>query len=270
MTKNRYNTVLSIAGSDSSGGAGIQADIKTISALDCYAATVITALTAQNTQGVQAIQTLPPQFITQQAESVFTDLNINAVKIGMLHDADVIDSVSKIIQSYQPEHVILDPVMIAQDGSTLLKPETIKHLKTTLLPLATIITPNIPEAIQLSQQKISHHSDMEHCARTIGQYAKTNVLLKGGHHKQESADDVFYCYQLDSCSWYSSPWVDTHNTHGTGCTLSSAIAALLAKDFSLPAAIQQAKHYITQALKSGANYRLGTGHGPVHHFYQQQ
>lgn len=263
----KYTTVLTIAGSDSSGGAGIQADIKTISALGCYAASVITALTAQNTQGVHAIQTIPASFIQQQLDCVFTDLNINAVKIGMLHDAKVMDVTAQALAKYQPKHIILDPVMVAKNGCQLLEENTIQHFKTTLFPHCTLVTPNIPEAEVLLDKKILNQTEMEAAANHIGQEFKTNVLLKGGHLNMPQASDVLYDAKKNRCHWLHAERIITKNTHGTGCTLSSAIASYLALDYALHDAIAAAKHYLTQAIQAGKELQLGHGNGPVNHFY---
>lgn len=265
---NKYPCVVTIAGSDPSGGAGIQADIKTISALGCYAASVITALTAQNTIGVQAVFEIPADFVEQQLDSVFTDLKINAVKIGMLHNKAVIDKVRSALQKYKPSFVVLDPVMISKSGHALLQADTIQYLTQTLLPLVTLITPNIPEAESLLNCKINSKQTMESAAFELAQQIKTNVLIKGGHLQDAHAADVLYLLNEQSWQWYDTKRIDTKNTHGTGCTLSSAIASYLALGNPLNESVKLAKEYLTQAIQAGSFLNIGHGHGPVKHFFK--
>ncbi|STX27916.1 bifunctional hydroxy-methylpyrimidine kinase and hydroxy-phosphomethylpyrimidine kinase [Legionella beliardensis] len=267
MTTNNLACVLSIAGTDPSGGAGIHADIKAISATGSYAAAVITALVAQNTEGVQAIETISAGFVQKQLQSVLDDLNVQTIKIGMLHDEPIIDVVCQTLSQFKSIPIVFDPVMVAKDGSPLLKPKTLGKLKEKLLSLAYLITPNLPEAEHLLDKSIRSKEDMQTAAITIGQLYKTNVLLKGGHLNTDTSSDVLYCLKEDTCHWFHAKRVKTKNTHGTGCSLSSAIASYLAQDFSLWEAITQAKHYLTQAILSGKRYQLGHGHGPVDHFY---
>ena len=258
--------ILSIAGTDPSGGAGIQADIKAISATGGYAASVVTALVAQNTCGVQAIHNIPVTFITQQLESVFSDLAIKAVKIGMLHDDEVMQAVVAILQKYQPQYVILDPVMIAKNGCNLLEPTSINYLKNNVLQHATLITPNIPEAEKLLDTTIT---DLEVAAKTIAHRWNTNVLLKGGHQLSEKSNDVLFMPKENTTTWFYADRIHTKNTHGTGCSLSSAIASYLAQTNSIPEAVKQAKNYLTQAIHSGSTQQIGHGCGPIDHFYFQ-
>jgi len=265
-----YPTVLSIAGSDSSGGAGIQADIKTISANGCYATTVITALTAQNTQGVQSIQSLSPQFIQSQSSSVFSDIQVHAVKIGMLHNKNTIEVVSNAMSVYQSRIVVVDPVMVAKGGAALIEPMLINFLKEKLLPQATLITPNIAEAEKLSGISIRSRENMQRSAILIGKTLSTNILIKGGHLYGNTSPDILYQHHNNSCHWFISKRINTRNTHGTGCTLSSAIASFLAKDYSLYDSVNHAKNYLTQAILSGKNFVIGQGHGPVDHFFKAQ
>lgn len=265
----KYRCVVTIAGSDPSGGAGIQADIKTISATGCYAASIITALTAQNTQGVQAIQEIPPQFVQQQINSVFSDLDINAVKIGMLHNEEIVKVIINALKKFQPKYVVLDPVMLAKSGCELLDLNTIHLLKEKLFPLVTVITPNLPEATKILGINILSLSDMESAAMTLGQQLKTNVLIKGGHLKTEQSSDVLFSMQDQKCHWFHGERIKTLHTHGTGCTLSSAISSYLAQDFSLYDSIYHAKQYLTKAIQSGSTLQLGQGIGPLNHFFMR-
>jgi hydroxymethylpyrimidine/phosphomethylpyrimidine kinase len=268
MTKlKNYKCVLTIAGSDSSGGAGIQADIKTISALGCYAASIVTALTAQNTQGVQAIYAIPEEFVMQQIHSVFNDIEVNAVKIGMLHDENMIATVAQALEKFKPASIILDPVMVSKNNCELLQPSSVSFLKERLFPLATLITPNLPEAEKLLGIKITTTTDMQSAAIALGQQFKTNVLIKGGHLNADQASDVFFAKEEGQCYWFHADRVETKHTHGTGCTLSAAVSSYIAKEYSLYDAIFNAKQYLTNAIRSGSGFRLGHGCGPVNHFY---
>ncbi len=265
--KHSYPTVLTIAGSDSSGGAGIQADIKSISATGAYAATVISALTAQNTLGVQAIREVPTSFVEQQLHSVFTDLRIHAVKIGMLGNPRMIQCIAKVLQIYSIKNIVVDPVMVSTQGNILLKKSSIRTLSQCLLPLAFVITPNVPEAEKLLGKPIQSKKDMEYAAVSLANTYQTSVLVKGGHCQGPMAIDIFYDFAQGACHRLVAPWVNTLNTHGTGCTLSAAIASYLAQGKNLLSAIQEAKRYLTEALVSGKNFQLGRGCGPVNHFY---
>lgn len=262
-----YRSVVTIAGSDSSGGAGIQADIKTISALGCYAASIITALTAQNTEGVQAIYAVPPAFVTEQIESVFTDLNVDAVKIGMLHDQAMIEVIANALEKFKPPFVVIDPVMISKNGSVLLNFEAIQYLKSKLFPLASLITPNLFEVEKLMNKTVDTHDTMALAAMELGETFQINVLIKGGHLDSNQCSDVYYSKQNSSCYWFHENRIDTTQTHGTGCTLSAAIAAYLAQGCLMDQAILNAKKYLTEAIQSGSHYQLGSGCGPVDHFY---
>jgi hydroxymethylpyrimidine/phosphomethylpyrimidine kinase len=259
--------VVSIAGTDPTGGAGIQADIKAISATGSYAASVITALLAQNTQGVQAIQAVPPMFVSQQIDSVFNDLTVAAVKIGMLHDKEIIEAVAAGLEKFKPTRIVLDPVMVAKNGCPLLNLDVIDFLKTRLFPLVTLITPNLFEAEKISDQSIKTISDMQAAAITLGEQFNVNVLIKGGHLEGSEANDVLYLTADKTCHWFQANRIDTRHTHGTGCSLSSAIASYLAQDYSLQDAVQTAKNYLTKAIESGSQLKIGKGRGPVDHFY---
>ncbi|MBR6470332.1 MAG: bifunctional hydroxymethylpyrimidine kinase/phosphomethylpyrimidine kinase [Victivallales bacterium] len=256
-------TVLSIAGSDTIGGAGIQADLKTIAAHGLYGMTVITALTAQNTLGVQAIHEAPPEFVRQEIDSVFSDIVPDAVKIGMVSSAAIIRVIAERLRFYGVKRLVVDPVMVATSGSRLLVPEAQTALQQELLPLATVITPNLPEAMVLSGMDITSPDEMLAAAQKIGAMLPGAVLVKGGHLAQ-TADDLLW---IDGqTQWYHAPRIPTENTHGTGCTLSSAIACGLAKGLAVPEAVRQAKEYITAALQHDP--RLGHGNGPLNHVWK--
>jgi hydroxymethylpyrimidine/phosphomethylpyrimidine kinase len=266
-TKRRYTRVLTIAGSDSGGGAGIQADLKTFSALGCYGMSVVTALTAQNTTGVTGIHAVPPDFVVQQMAAVFSDIGTDAVKIGMLYSAELIQAVADGLRRHEASNIVLDPVMVAQSGDKLLQDAAITALKNHLLPLATVLTPNLPEAAVLLGQEVKGLDDMQAAAKNLAAFGSRSVLLKGGHAQGNDSSDVLYIAEDDLCVVLGDRRVRTANTHGTGCTLSSAIAAYLAKGEAIAPAIRKAKTYIGEAIRAGAPYRLGHGSGPVHHFF---
>jgi len=265
-----YVRALTIAGSDSGGGAGIQADLKTFSALGCYGMSVITALTAQNTQGVTGIHDVPAEFVARQLEAVLGDIGVDAVKIGMLHKADTIHEVAKALRRFKVQHIVLDPVMYAKSGDRLIEESAVEALKTELLPMTTVLTPNLREAGSLLHKEIHATDDMEHAVRQLAELGPRAVVLKGGAPVTEGGDDCFFCKDdaPDSLQWLKHYRVDTHNVHGTGCTFSSAIAAHLARGEALTDAVRRAKEYISGALEAGARYRLGHGKGPVAHFYK--
>ncbi len=256
---------LTIAGSDSGGGAGIQADLKAFSALGAYGCSVITALTAQNTQGVQGILDVPPEFIRAQMDSVFTDISVKAVKIGMLSQACVIRTIAEALAHYRVELLVVDPVMVATSGDKLLQDDAITTLKECLIPQATMITPNLPEAAVLLDCAIPKTvAQMEALIEPLLALGSRTVLLKGGHLGGEESVDLFHDGQ--TLHYLTSPRTPTRNTHGTGCTLSSAITALLARGFELHDAVSQGKHYIANAIAHADELHIGHGHGPVHHF----
>ena len=267
MRKNKYACVLTIAGSDSSGGAGIQADIKTISATGCYAASIITALTAQNTLGVQAIHEISSDFVAQQIESVFTDLSIQAVKIGMLYNKKIISVVSFALKKFKPNWVVLDPVMISKNGYPLFDFDSIEFLKKNLFPYANLITPNLMEAEKLVGIAIKNPTQQALAAQEIGDQFHLNVLVKGGHLEGEQSSDVLYLKQEKKCYWFHAARIQSRHTHGTGCSLSSAIASYLAQEYLLEEAINAAKNYLTNAIEHGKTKQIGRGCGPVDHFY---
>lgn len=263
----KYKKVLSIAGSDSGGGAGIQADIKAISATGSYAASAITAVTVQNTVGVQAVFPVPVEIISAQIDAVLQDIGADAVKIGMLHSPECVNCVADSLLRNQAGNIVLDPVMVSTSGHTLLMNEAVTVLKERLMPIATIITPNIPEAEALSGEKVETIDDMRRVAQSLSRECGTSVLVKGGHLKGEKSADILYNYMTSSFRVYETDRIETRNTHGTGCTLSSAIASYLAQGLELEDAVKLAKEYLIRALTSGSGYSIGKGSGPVNHFY---
>ena len=258
-------TALTIAGSDSSGGAGIQADIKTMTANGVYAMSAITALTAQNTTGVTGIFETTPEFLAQQLDAVFTDIRPDAVKIGMVSSAELIRVIAEKLTFYKAGHIVVDPVMVATSGSKLLREDAVQTLTEALLPMAELVTPNIPEAEILADMPIANAADMEAAARIISEKYGCSVLCKGGHQIND-ADDLLW---RDGCGkWFRGRRINNPNTHGTGCTLSSAIASNLAKDYDLDTSVERAKAYISGALS--AMLDLGHGSGPMDHMFALQ
>ncbi|CAA6808659.1 MAG: Hydroxymethylpyrimidine phosphate kinase ThiD (EC [uncultured Sulfurovum sp.] len=264
---NRYKSVLSIAGSDSGGCAGIQADIKSISANGAYAATVITATTAQNTQGVTDIHALPIEHIQAQLDAVLSDIDFSTVKIGMLHSSEVIKTVQETLASYKMDKIILDPVMIATSGDKLINDEAIEALK-AFFPQTYLITPNIPEAELIIGHKITL-DNLEASAKEIGEKFSVSVLLKGGHLELERfMTDALYIKETQTVVIINNAYVKTNHTHGTGCSLSSAIASKLALGLGLEEAVFQSCTYLNEAIVSGKDKVLGKGNGPIDHFYK--
>ena len=259
--------VLTIAGSDSGGGAGIQADLKTFSALGTYGASVITALTAQNTRAVTAIYDVPPTFVRAQLDAVFDDIDFAAVKIGMLSRPEIIDGVADRLHRHGARNIVLDPVMVAKSGDRLLRAEAVGALKERLLPLATVITPNLPEAaVLLDLEEAPDEAGMIDVAARLRALGPQAVLLKGGH-LEARAESIDVLDDGAEPLTLAAPRIATGNTHGTGCTLSAAIAALLARGHSLRAAAHEAKAYVTRAIAAADRLNVGHGHGPVHHFH---
>jgi hydroxymethylpyrimidine/phosphomethylpyrimidine kinase len=257
---------VTIAGSDSSGGAGIQADLKTFAAFGVYGASVITALTAQNTQGVRAIHDVPPDFIRAQIDAVFSDLDIGAVKIGMLSQAATIEAVAEGLAAHHAKNIVLDPVMVATSGDRLLVPEAVEALRKLLIPRALVVTPNLPEAAALTGASVARNErEMEVQARELLALGARNVLIKGGHGSGDQSLDLLI--GQGEVVRLSARRIATSNLHGTGCTLSSAIAAGLAKELDLRAAAQDAKEYVTAAIAAADKLKIGHGHGPLHHFH---
>ncbi|WP_237152505.1 bifunctional hydroxymethylpyrimidine kinase/phosphomethylpyrimidine kinase [Oryzibacter oryziterrae] len=258
---------VTIAGSDSGGGAGIQADLKTFSALGVYGASVITALTAQNTLGVTAIHEAPADFVRAEIDAVFSDLEVGAVKIGMLASPALIATVADGLIAYEQTAVVLDPVMVATSGDSLLKGEAVTTLRERLFPLAALITPNLPEASKLLERTVeASRESMLVAARELLSLGPKAVLIKGGHGTGATSEDLFF--DARGPRWLSAPRHETQNTHGTGCTLSSAIAAGLAKGLDLDRAVEEAKAYVTAAIVAADRLKVGEGHGPVHHFHR--
>ena len=255
---------LTIAGSDSGGGAGIQADLKTFGALGVYGMSVLTALTAQNTLGVQAILEVPPEFVAAQIDSVLSDIGTDVVKTGMLANAAIIGVVAERLRHYGPLPLVVDPVMVAKGGDRLLREDACSALVDLLLPLATVVTPNLPEAEALTGLRLESPAAMREAAARIHDLGPQWVLVKGGHLEGQDALDILYGGQ----EYYEFPArrLETQNTHGTGCTLASAIAAGLAQGYPVPEAVSRAKEYLTRVLAASAGLHLGHGHGPMHHF----
>ena len=255
-------TALTIAGSDSSGGAGIQADIKTMTANGVYAMSAVTALTAQNTTGVYGILESTPEFLASQLDCIFTDIFPDAVKTGMVSSTGLIEVIANKLKQYKAKNIVVDPVMVATSGSRLISQEAVDALKELLLPLATVLTPNIPEAEVLSGLTISGPADMEKAAQAIGETYGCAVLCKGGHDLNDANDLL---WRDGTCKWFHGRRIDNPNTHGTGCTLSSAIASNLAKGCDLDTAVERAKAYLSGALAAMLN--LGAGQGPMDHLF---
>ena len=256
----RMKTALTIAGSDCSGGAGIQADIKTMTMNGVYAMSAITALTAQNTTGVRAIQESTPDFLKQQLDAIFEDIFPDSVKIGMVSSSELISVIADRLKYHKAKNIVVDPVMVATSGSALMKTDAVETLTKELLPIATLVTPNIPEAEVLSELAIETKEDMEKAVKVIGDAHNCAVLLKGGHNINDANDLL---YENGEYHWFEGKRIDNPNTHGTGCTLSSAIASNLAKGFALAESVQRAKEYISSALS--AQLDLGQGSGPMMH-----
>jgi hydroxymethylpyrimidine/phosphomethylpyrimidine kinase len=258
--------VVSIAGSDPSGGAGIQADLKTFSALGAYGGAVMTALTAQNTRGVTGIHNVPPEFVALQIDTVFADLRVDAVKIGMISTADIARAVARSLRGAGARNVVLDPVMIAKSGHALLDPTAVAALREELVPLATVITPNLPEAgVLLDGGMPQTLDDMRRAVRALHRLGPRYVYLKGGHLGGDESPDLLY--DGETTVELTAPRIHTANTHGTGCTLSSAIAALLPQRPDVRRAVEDAKAYLSAAIAASDRLRVGSGHGPVHHFH---
>eukprot|EP00727_Mastigamoeba_balamuthi_P002947 m51a1_g1265 thiamine biosynthesis bifunctional protein (783) ;mRNA; r:66649-69068 len=262
-----YKRALTIAGSDPSGGAGIQADLKTFSALGCFGTSAITAVVDENTVDVFGVHPIPPEFVQGQVRSVLNDIGADAVKIGMLHSSELVRAVRQVLDEYDIRNVVLDPVMVATCGGKLLEDDAVAALKEVLIPRARLITPNIPEAEILLGKQITRQEELPALAKELSMGGKVSVLLKAGHLSDASVVDVFYNAETDETLELTSQRVNTPNTHGTGCTLSSAVAAFLAQGLTMNDAVRKAKDYISQAIAEGSMYKIGKGHGPVHHFH---
>ncbi len=262
-----HPTAITIAGSDSGGGAGIQADLKTFSALGVYGCSVITALTAQNTQAVTGVMDVPAEFISQQIDAVFSDIDVHAVKIGMLSISETIEAVAEGLKRHGARNVVLDPVMVAKSGDALLQPHAVDAVRQVLLPLADVITPNLPEAAALlGRGPIASADEMQDAASALMSLGPNAVLLKGGHLAGDQSPDLLM--DGSGSQVLHSARIDTRNTHGTGCTLSSAIAAGLARGLQTRQAVRDAKDYIRAAIGAADTLDIGRGHGPVHHFHR--
>ncbi len=263
-----YRRVLTIAGSDSGGGAGIQADLKTFAALGCYGMSAITALTAQNTRGVSAIHPVPPDFAAAQIAAVLEDIGADAVKIGMLFSAELIRTVADALTRFRVGRIVLDPVMVAQSGDRLLRDDAIGAMIAELMPLAEVVTPNIPEAEVLLGRPLRGPDELRAAARELARHGSRSVLIKAGHLEGRESTDLLYLVNEDRFVELPGARIASRNTHGTGCTLSSAIAAHLARGVGIEEAVRGAKEYISGAIRAGAGYTIGHGHGPVHHFFR--
>ena len=257
-------TALTIAGSDSGGGAGIQADLKTFSALGVYGASAVTAITAQNTVAVTQVLALPPELVAAQIDAVLEDIGAHAVKTGMLANAAIIQAVAGRLRAHGVRRLVVDPVMVAKSGARLLEPEAVEALRAHLLPLATVVTPNVPEAEVLVGSPLAGEADLRRAAEEIAALGAAAVVMKGGHRPGPEVVDLLY-YQ-GTFTELRAPRVETTSTHGTGCTFASAVAAGLARGLDVPQAVAEAKAYVTEALRHAPG--LGRGHGPVHHFYR--
>ncbi|MGL4852022.1 MAG: bifunctional hydroxymethylpyrimidine kinase/phosphomethylpyrimidine kinase [Phocaeicola sp.] len=264
----KYIPILSIAGSDSSGGAGIQADLKTIAALGAYGATAITALTAQNTTGVKSIYPIPASFLSAQIEAVMEDIHPVAIKIGMINDTNIIEAIVQAIDKYRPKYIVFDPVMVATSGHRLVEDSAIQALQNELIPRCTLITPNLREAEVLCKRKIESLEEMKAAANYLAKLTNTSVLLKGGHLTGEIMYDVLQTVNRKEPYIFTAEHIDSPNTHGTGCTLSSAIATYLGIGESLPSAVEKAKIFVTNGIEAGKKVTIGSGHGPLNHTHQ--
>lgn len=262
-----YTRILTIAGSDSGGGAGIQADLKTFSACGCYGMSAITALTAQNTLGVTDIHPVPVPFLEAQLRAILDDIGVDAVKIGMLHSSEVIECVAGVLREYDCQRVVLDPVMVATSGDALIQEDAIEAMKNYLFPVVGLITPNIPEAQLLLGRQITNGGELKEAASDLVAEYGPAVLLKAGHLTGDTLQDVLVIDPTAQEHVYTNRRLATRNTHGTGCTLSSAIAAYWGKGLEMVRAVGEAERYLHQAIAAGSEYVLGQGHGPVHHFY---
>lgn len=263
----KYPCILSIAGSDCSGGAGIQADLKTISALGGYAATAITAITVQNTTGVRAIHPVPPIYVRGQIEVVMKDIRPEAVKIGMINDIEIVKVIASCLRKYKPRYVVFDPVMVSTSGHKLIEEDAISALTEELIPLSDLITPNLSEAEVLTGQGIYNVEEMKIAASELLKLGCGAVLLKGGHLDGGKMCDVLQISGEKEPHLFTSDKIESKNTHGTGCTLSSATATFLALGCDMPQAVERAKEYVTGSIKAGKDIYIGEGHGPLNHFY---
>lgn len=266
MKKYKYPAVITIAGSDSGGGAGIQGDLKTFSALGCFGTSAITAITVQNTIGVTGIHSVPPDIVADQISVVMDDIAPAAIKIGMVHTSELTNAIAGTLKKYPHVPVVFDPVMIATSGDRLIQNDTVDTIKTTLFPISTLITPNVDEAVFLTGRKIADVDDMKVAAKELLHTGCFAVLLKGGHLKGDTVHDVYVNREGEEVV-YDSSYIDSDNVHGTGCTLSSAIAAYIALGLSLKEAVTKARLFVHEAIDSGKDVITGHGHGPLNHFF---
>ncbi|PZU80284.1 MAG: bifunctional hydroxymethylpyrimidine kinase/phosphomethylpyrimidine kinase [Chryseobacterium sp.] len=269
MTKYKYPSVLTIAGFDGSGGAGIQADIKTISSLGCYATSVLTALPVQNTMGVRNIFSIPVQAVSEQIESILDDIFPDAIKIGMVHTSELVETIVKTLAKYKKVPIVFDPVMVATSGHRLIEEETIQTIIEKLFPISDIITPNMDEASILANMEVKTLDDMKIAGERIKKLGCKNILLKGGHQITEKITSLFYS-DKDDFQTFESLKLNTKNTHGSGCTLSSAIASFIAQGKSIDEAVALAQNYVSEAILEGSNVQTGKGNGPLNHFFNPQ
>ncbi|MFC5283858.1 bifunctional hydroxymethylpyrimidine kinase/phosphomethylpyrimidine kinase [Pedobacter alpinus] len=269
MKSFKYLPVLSIAGSDCGGGAGIQADLKTFAALGCYGTSVISAVTAQNTLGISAVHPIPSEIVKQQIIAVMDDIQPLAIKIGMLYSAEIVIAVAETLKNYPNIPIIFDPVMSASSGDSLMQKDTLKAFQAHLFPIIILLTPNLNEATQLTQQAVKNLEDMKNVASKLLKLGLKNVLIKGGHLHGEQLIN-FYQNQEGHQHQFISEKINSQNLHGTGCTLSSAIAVYLAQGFSLLAAVERSGNYVHQSILQGANVKVGSGNGPLNHFFEPQ
>ena len=265
----RYPTGITIAGSDSCGGAGIQADLKTFSALGVYGMSVITAITAQNTKKICGIQAVDAEVIKNQIDLLFEDFEVDAVKIGMVYRAETVSILADALRRYRPRWIVLDPVLISTSGNRLLEDAAVESMVSQLFPLANLVTPNIPETEFLTRRPIRSENDFEQAAQAFLQMGCSAVLIKGGHGEGKNKTDRYFSKEGDN-RLFVHPTIESQNTHGTGCTLSSAIAAFLALGNPMPLAIEKAENYLAQAIEAGREIILGHGHGPVNHFFNPE
>lgn len=265
----RYPTGITIAGSDSCGGAGIQADLKTFSALGVYGMSVITAITAQNTKKICGIQAVDAEVIKNQIDLLFEDFEVDAVKIGMVYRAETVSILADALRRYRPHWIVLDPVLISTSGNRLLEDAAVESMVSQLFPLANLVTPNIPETEFLTRRPIRSENDFEQAAQAFLQMGCSAILIKGGHGEGKNKTDRYFSKEGEN-RLFVHPTIESQNTHGTGCTLSSAIAAFLALGNPMPLAIEKAENYLAQAIEAGREIILGHGHGPVNHFFNPE
>lgn len=267
MENKQFYKVLTIAGFDGSRGAGLQADLKTFSALGCYGTTALTALPIQNTLGVRSIYDITTLCIEEQVKAILDDMQMNAVKIGMLHRQDIMESIANILCQYRATNIVLDPVMVAKSGDMLLLPNAVATMRERLFPIVSVLTPNLLEASKLLGREVQSKAQMEAAALDLIEMGPQAVIVKGGHFNGDCDDCLCLKNPNIKIYWLPNPRIPTKNTHGTGCTFSAAIAAFLARGFTILDSVRQAKEYLTKSIEAGADVKIGQGNGPVHHFH---